>query len=157
VAPRPPEGGTPTAAVRCFASWSLADGARFASLIELQLDEKRVLFCGKKVTTLGKQHMAGQSPRVAIMLDLQWPYKRHSEIFAGVQRYAEEQGWVSIIDEFAHDALPRQRGQAERYDGIVARANLLLARRAVKLGVPVVNVWPSSPARHLLPGVFPDS
>lgn len=23
--------------------------------------------------------------------------------------------------------------------------------------MPVVNVWPSSPARHLLPGVFPDS
>jgi LacI family transcriptional regulator len=91
------------------------------------------------------------------MLDLQWPYKRHSEIFAGVQRYAEERGWVSIIDEFTHDTLARKRSQAERYDGVVARANLPLSRRAAKLGVPVVNVWPSSPARHLLPGVFPDS
>jgi LacI family transcriptional regulator len=91
------------------------------------------------------------------MLDLQWPYKRHSEIFAGVQRYAEERGWVSIIDEFAHDTLRRKRPLAERYDGIVARANHPLARRAARLGVPVVNVWPSSPARHLLPGVFPDS
>lgn len=91
------------------------------------------------------------------MLDLQWPYKRHSEIFAGVQRYAEEQGWVSIIDEFAHDTLHRKRSPADRYDGIVARANRQLARRAVQLGVPVVNVWPSSPVRHLLPGVFPDS
>jgi LacI family transcriptional regulator len=91
------------------------------------------------------------------MLDLQWPYKRHAEVFAGVQRYAEEHGWVSIIDEFAHDTLRRKRGATERYHGIVARANHLLARRASKLGVPVVNVWPSSPARHLLPGVFPDS
>lgn len=91
------------------------------------------------------------------MLELQWPYKRHSEIFAGVQRYAEEHGWVSIIDEFAHDALRRKRGQSDRYDGIVARANHQLARRTLKLGVPVVNVWPSSPARRLLPGVFPDS
>lgn len=90
------------------------------------------------------------------MLDLQWPYKRHAEVFAGVQRYAEEHGWVSIIDEFAHDTLGRTRG-AERYDGIVARANHPLARRAARLGIPVVNVWPSSPARHLLPGVFPDS
>lgn len=95
--------------------------------------------------------------RVALMLDLEWPYKRHSEIFAGVQRYAEEQGWVSIIDEFAHDTLRCQRSAADRYDGIVARANRPLARRAAKLGVPVVNVWPSSPARHLLLGVFPDS
>jgi LacI family transcriptional regulator len=90
------------------------------------------------------------------MLDLQWPYKRHSEIFAGVQRYAEGHGWVSIIDEFADDTLRRKRG-TERYDGIVARANHPLARRAARLGVPVVNVWPSSPACHLLPGVFPDS
>jgi LacI family transcriptional regulator len=91
------------------------------------------------------------------MLDLQWPYKRHSEVFAGVQRYAEERGWVSIIDEFAADTLRRKRTPTDRYDGIVARANHPLARRAAKLGVPVVNVWPSSPARHLLPGVFPDS
>lgn len=101
--------------------------------------------------------MARQPPRVGVMLDLQWPYKRHSEIFAGVERYAEERGWVSIIDEFAHDTLRRKAGASERYDGIVARANHPLARRAAKLGVPVVNVWPSSPARHLLPGVFPDS
>ena len=101
--------------------------------------------------------MERKSRRVALMLDLRWPYKRHSEIFAGVQRYAEEQGWTSIIDEFAYDTLRRKPGASERYDGIVARANPALARRAAELGVPVVNVWPSSPARHLLPGVFPDS
>jgi LacI family transcriptional regulator len=95
--------------------------------------------------------------RVALMLDLQWPYKRHAQIFAGIQRYAEERGWTSLIDEFAHDTLRRKPRTSGRYDGIVARANLPLARRATKLGVPVVNVWPSSPARHLLPGVFPDS
>jgi hypothetical protein len=87
--------------------------------------------------------MTRKPRRVALMLDLQWPYKRHSGIFAGVQRYAEERGWVSIIDEFAHDTLRRPRPPAERYDGVVARANHLLARRAADLGVPVVNVWPS--------------
>ncbi len=91
------------------------------------------------------------------MLDLQWPFKRHSEVFAGVQRYAGDRGWVSIIDEFADDTLRRKQKPAERYDGVVARANHPLARHAARLGVPVVNVWPSSPARHLLPGVFPDS
>jgi LacI family transcriptional regulator len=91
------------------------------------------------------------------MLDLQWPYKRHAEVFAGVQRYASEQGWVSIIDEFADDTLRRASGGAGHYDGILARATPPLLKRAAKLGVPVVNVWPSSPVRHLLPGVFPDS
>ena len=101
--------------------------------------------------------MAHTPRRVAVMLDLQWPYKRHAQIFAGFQRFAVEQGWVTIIDEFPHDTLRRARAGSERYDGIVARAHHPLARRAAKLGVPVVNVWPSSPARHLLPGVFPDS
>lgn len=101
--------------------------------------------------------MPRKTRRVALMLDLQWPYKRHAEVFAGIQRYAAERGWVSIIDEFAHDTLRRRPSAAERYDGIVARANHPLARRAAQLGVPVVNVWPSSPARHLLPGVYPDS
>ncbi len=95
--------------------------------------------------------------RIGLMLDLQWPFKRHSEIFSGIQKYAEEHGWTSIIDEFAHDTLQRKRSEARPYDGIVARANHPLARRAARLGVPVVNVWPSSPARHLLAGVFPDS
>lgn len=100
--------------------------------------------------------MSREPRRIALMLDLQWPYKRHAEVFAGFQRCAAERGWVSIIDEFAHDTL-RRGPRAEQYDGIVARANAPLARRAAKRGLPVVNVWPSSPARHLLPGVYPDS
>jgi LacI family transcriptional regulator len=91
------------------------------------------------------------------MLDLQWPYKRHGEVYAGIQRFAEERGWVTIIDEFAHDTLRRNKGSAGRYDGIIARANHSLARQAAARGIPVVNVWASSPARHLLPGVYPDS
>jgi hypothetical protein len=101
--------------------------------------------------------MARRPRRVALMLDLQWPYKRHAEVFAGVPRYAEERGWVSIIDEFTHDTLRPRRGAHDPYDGVVARAGHPLARRAAARGVPVVNVWPSSPARHLLPGVVPDS
>ena len=94
---------------------------------------------------------------IALMLDLQWPYTRHAEVFAGIQRYAEERGWVTIIDEFVHDTLRRKQRAADRYDGIIARANRPLARHAAARGVPVVNVWPSAPVRHLLPGVFPDS
>ena len=101
--------------------------------------------------------MARPSRRVVLMLDLQWPYKRHTEIYAGIRRYAEERGWVTTIDEFVHDTLRRKQRATDRYEGVVARANVPLARRAAAKGVPVVNVWPSSPARHLLPGVFPDS
>ncbi|MGL6096213.1 MAG: substrate-binding domain-containing protein [Fimbriiglobus sp.] len=95
--------------------------------------------------------------RVALVLDLQWPYKRHSEIFAGIQGYAAEHGWVTVIDEFADDTIRRNRTAAGRYDGIVARVTLPLARLAAAREIPLVNVWPSSPARDQVPGVFPDS
>jgi len=97
-----------------------------------------------------------QPRRVAIMLDLEWPYKRHAETYAGVQRYAQEHDWDSFIDEYAGDSLPARRGRAVPYDGVIARANQKLARRAKHLGVPVVNSWFSSPVWKSLPGVFPD-
>lgn len=95
--------------------------------------------------------------RIALMLDLEWPYKRHAGVFAGTQRYAQEHGWESIVDEYAYDTLPARRTQTVPYDGIIARATKTLAERAARLNVPVVNVWFSSPVRDRLPGVFPDT
>ena len=99
----------------------------------------------------------GERRRVALMLELSWAYKRHVATFAGTQRYAEEHGWESTIDEFADDTLPARRKKSNRYDGVIARATKQLAERAARLGVPVVNVWQSSPAFESLPGVFFDS
>lgn len=101
--------------------------------------------------------MAKKPRRIAVMLDLQWVYKRHAAIFVGMQQYAEEQGWDSIIDEFVYDQTPKRRDELIPYDGIIARVNHPLALFARAHDIPVVNVWPSSPARHLVPGVFPDS
>ena len=94
--------------------------------------------------------------RVAVMLELDWPYKRHAGIFAGAQKYAQERGWESLIDEYAADTLRAHPERPPPYDGVIARATRKLARRAVRRGVPVVNVWCSSPAWRSLPGVFPD-
>lgn len=94
--------------------------------------------------------------RVAVMLELDWPYKRHAGIFAGTQQYAQERGWESLIDEYAADTLREHPEQPVPYDGVIARATQKLARLAARRGVPVVNVWLSSPAWRSLPGVFPD-
>jgi len=94
--------------------------------------------------------------RIALQLDLNWPYKRHADVFAGTQLYAQQQGWESVIDEYIADTLPARRGKGVRYDGIIARAGRKLAERAAQLGVPLVNVWFSSPVWRQLPGVFPD-
>ncbi|MCA9245554.1 MAG: substrate-binding domain-containing protein [Planctomycetales bacterium] len=99
--------------------------------------------------------MAKKPRRVAVMLDLRWALKRHTEVFSGMQRFAQAHTWESIVDEFADRTLSEQRG-AVPYDGIVARANKSLAKMARRLDVPLVNVWFTSPARKELPGVFPD-
>ena len=70
--------------------------------------------------------------RVALSLDLNWPCKRHTGVFAGAQRYANEQGWETVIDEFID--------QPSRYDGVIARATKSLAERAIQRTVPLVNV-----------------
>jgi LacI family transcriptional regulator len=92
--------------------------------------------------------------RVAVKLDLDWPYKRHTAVFAGVQRYAQERGWYSVVDEFVEDTLAR--AATTPYDGVVARVTRNLALRAKQARVPLVNVWSSSPACERVPGVLAD-
>jgi LacI family transcriptional regulator len=94
--------------------------------------------------------------RVAIMLELDWPYERHVGVFAGTQRYARERGaaWDCVIDEFAHETLREGRGR-RAYDGVIARATAELADVARRRRVPVVNTWFDSPA-EALPCVSPD-
>jgi LacI family transcriptional regulator len=94
--------------------------------------------------------------RVALMLELAWPYRRHQDVFLGTQRYAQQRGdWECYVDEFADRHLGSAAGSERRYDGVIARAGSLTARRGRHAGVPVVNVWHNSPVEGL-PGVFPD-
>ncbi|MFM9963174.1 MAG: substrate-binding domain-containing protein [Planctomycetaceae bacterium] len=97
-----------------------------------------------------------KSPRVAIKLDLRWPYKRHAHIFAGTQNYADEHGWESLIDEYADEHLAEASPDSLPFDGVIGRVNSKLAEHAKRLGVPLVNVWFNSPAKDDFLGVFPD-
>jgi len=93
---------------------------------------------------------------VAINLELSHALNRHSGIFAGTQRYANDCGrWECVVDEFAGDTLSSHPKGRPPYDGIIARATKNLAEWARRRKVPLVNVWMGSPARGL-PGVFPD-
>lgn len=97
-----------------------------------------------------------QPRRVALMLDLRWPLKRHAHVFAGTQRYADEHGWESLIDEYADEHLAEATAKTLPFDGVIGRVNSKLAEHSRRLGVPVVNVWYNSPVKDLLHGVFTD-
>ena len=100
--------------------------------------------------------MTEPAKRVAVMLDLGVGFQRHTKVFSGILPYARKQGWSVIIDEYADDTLTRCKRGHLPYDGIIARATTKLADQALRLKLPVVNVWHNSPAQHRLPGVFPD-
>jgi LacI family transcriptional regulator len=92
--------------------------------------------------------------RVAISLDLKWGYKRHLEVYAGCQKYADEAGWDCSINPAVERMLKPKSGVLP-YDGVIARATTGLALAAQQAGVPLVNVWMNSPAQGL-PSVFSD-
>jgi len=99
----------------------------------------------------------GDGKRIGVMMDLEKPYKRHLDVYAGIRKYAKQHSdWKLVVDEWADHSLPARRGAPVPYDGIVGRITKLGADRARRLNVPAVNVWFSSPAKGL-PGVFPDS
>ena len=97
--------------------------------------------------------LSDSAPRVAISLELEWAYKRHLQLYAGCQRYADEAGWLSGVNP----AIERMLGMASppAYDGILARVSPTLAAAAKRQGVPLVNVWLNSPVPDLS-SVYPD-
>lgn len=91
---------------------------------------------------------------MAISLEMDWGFKRHLEVYAGCQKYADEAGWDCRIHPAVDKVLERNKGVAP-LDGVIARATASLARSAKKTGTPLVNVWLNTPAEGLH-GVFPD-
>lgn len=93
--------------------------------------------------------------RVAIMVGLDWPLGHHHQVFAGIQRYAQDCGrWECFISPYA-DHLLTDPLKKSGIDGIIARATPRLAELAKAAHIPVVNVWQNSTA-HGVASVFPD-
>ena len=92
--------------------------------------------------------------RVAISLEVEWGYKRHQEVYAGCQRYADEAGWDCSMHPAPEREINRVPG-SRPYDGMIARTTTELAEATSKAGIPIVNVWMNTPVKDL-PSVFPD-
>ena len=91
--------------------------------------------------------------KIAVVMELDWPYKRHYEIFAGIEQYAAEQGdWELHLGNFPQLELSR----GTKYDGVVGRISKNCMTAANKAKVPLVNVWNDSPVAMQVPGVLID-
>jgi LacI family transcriptional regulator len=92
--------------------------------------------------------------RIAIGIDVIWPYKRHTGIVAGILAYGRMHGWRCELEPFLETSgVEGFRGRS--YDGVIARTTPALAACARRAGLPLVNVWMDSPVRGI-PAVLPD-
>lgn len=79
--------------------------------------------------------------RVAIALEIEEPWPHHQELFAGVQRYAQNHpAWSCEIDEYPTYAAKERGIETGHYDGVIARSWPALQSRLKRHGVPLVNV-----------------
>lgn len=91
---------------------------------------------------------------VAVVIDLNWPYKRHYEVFAGIRDFAEKHAdWTFDLGNFPHHEI----SLGKHYDGIVGRIGKDCFLAAQKVGIPMVNTWIDSPVANKMPGVQFDS
>lgn len=95
-------------------------------------------------------------PTIAFALGLQKPDKRRAGIFAGAQRYTQQQGWKSVVDEFPLQGIKPVSVVPQPYDLILAEVTQPLAKRASLCDIPIVNVWPDSPVCDFVPSVLVD-
>lgn len=90
---------------------------------------------------------------IAVVMELQWPYKRHYDVFAGIQEYAGIHGnWRFDLGNYPELAI----AEGVRFDGIVGRISKDCYAAASKASIPVVNVRIDSPIASQIPGVYPD-
>jgi LacI family transcriptional regulator len=98
-----------------------------------------------------------KSLRIALPLDLQWPIKRHHEVYSGIQDYARTKAphWDLIPDLFpAHWITPED--DFAGYDAVLGRITKQVADVADDAKIPCVNVWLNSPIMTKVPSVVPD-
>ena len=84
--------------------------------------------------------MMAEIRRVAVAVNVVDPHPNHQDVFAGVLQYAHERGdWQCFIDEHPmYRAGQRVKARGE-YDGVIARADADLQKRAKAKGVALVN------------------
>lgn len=94
--------------------------------------------------------------RVAIVIDLDWPFKFVYEYLVGISRFASgAEDWQCRIDPHAGETLARCPKQPP-YDALIGDVSKRLLEQARRHQLPVVNVWKNSPVFAQTPSVVSD-
>ncbi len=80
--------------------------------------------------------------RIAIAIDIQWPYRHHQDAIHGILKFGRERTWACEMNLFAEAA-------GRPYDGVIGRVSTELAAWSRRTRTPTVNLWINSPDRTL--------
>lgn len=94
---------------------------------------------------------------IAVPIDLQWPLRRHHEVYAGIQTYANAHhadDWTLIPDNFP-EAVIMGELPGPCYDAVIGRLSLPLQEFLAARQIPAVNSWFAT-SEGKVPVVIPD-
>jgi len=90
---------------------------------------------------------------IAVVMELNWPYKRHYGIFSGIQKYAENHAdWSFELSNYPQVLMTK----GVKFDGIIGRISKNCLAAAHDASIPVVNVHLNSPVYAKAHGVYTD-
>ena len=87
-----------------------------------------------------------QPKKIAIAIEMHYPFPWHLDISQGIMRYGEEHGWTCVIDPYL---LSLQMAQNAGFDGVIGRLNKEVYRALEGRNLPAVNVMGSNFIEYL--------
>lgn len=97
-----------------------------------------------------KQSIRNISPsdplKVAIAIEMHYPFPWHRDLCQGIMRYGEEHGWTCVIDPYL---LSLQQSEESDYNGVIGRLNQEVYQALEGNDLPAVNVMGSNFIEYL--------
>ena len=97
------------------------------------------------------QKTQGSHRRVGLVIDLDMLYKNHTGVFAGIQQYADDAGWNTILDEWVEGSLARATPPAPWSRRPRSSPRTPWCVRRSRAWSPVVMSSPAKPSRQASP------
>lgn len=79
--------------------------------------------------------------KVAITIEMHYPFPWHTEMSQGIMQYGEEQGWTCTIDPYL---LSLSEDNVPDFDGVIGRINKEIGQALEYHDLPAVNVMGSN-------------
>lgn len=84
--------------------------------------------------------------KVAIAIEMHFPYPWHLDMSQGMMQYGEEHGWTCVIDPYL---LSLSDSKASDFDGVIGRINKDIGQALEGHDLPAVNVMGSTFVKYL--------